>query len=167
MRERVARERPRHRLAHGRPGEAGGHQAELVAAEPCGRRPGQLVLDAAQHVRHGAQQVVAGVVAVLVVDALEAVHVAHDDAGLVDAVEGGLGGVVGDPAVAEARERVVGDEVAHLVLEVDPGDRARDEAGQHLRRGHVVDLEERLPGVAGGVHLAPHGLVDDDRRGEA
>ena len=116
---------------------------------------GQRVGGAAEHVRDRAQQVVAGVVAQLVVDALEPVDVAHDDAGLVAGLERRLGLGVRDAAVGQAGQRVVGDQVTHLRLEVDARDGPGDERGEHLGAGDVVDLERRARTAADGVELAP------------
>ena len=133
-----------------------GHQAELVAADA---RP-RSTRAARRHARRrtsatDAQQVVAGVVAELVVDALEPVDVAHDDAGLEAGLERGLGLGVGDPAVGQARQRVVGDEVAHLRLEVDARDGPGDERGEHLRAGDVVDPERRTRPARGPRRAGP------------
>ena len=58
-------------------------------------------------------------------------------------------------AVGQARQRVVGDEVTHLRLEVDARDGAGDERGEHLGAGDVVDPERRTRAAADGVRAGP------------
>ena len=117
--------------------------------------PGSGVGGAAEHVGDRAQQVVARVVAQLVVHPFEPVDVAHDDAGLVAGLERRLRLGVRDAAVGQAGQRVVGDEVAHLRLEVDARDGAGDERGEHLGAGDVVDPERRCPAGRGRRTAGP------------
>ena len=114
--------------------------------------------------RRRAEQVVARVVAQLVVDPLEPVDVAHDDARLVAGLERRLRLGVRDAAVGQAGQRVVGDEVAHLRLQVDARDGAGDQRGEHLGARDVVDPERRTRPAADGVQLTPHGAVDHHGR---
>jgi hypothetical protein len=79
---------------------------------------------------------------------------------------GDLGGVVGDATVAEAGQGVVGDEVPHLLVEVDAGQGPRGQRRDDLGGGDVVDLEQRLPDAPRREDLTPHVAVDDDGRAE-
>ena len=132
-------------------------QRELVAAEPGGGVA--LAQAAAQPVGHRAQQLVAGVVAVAVVDRLELVDVEqqHADARAA-ALERVLEPVVEERAVRELGERVVERlalelllerlELAHGLLEAVVLERDRHVAGERLEQPQVLVGEAAVHALA-------------------
>ena len=121
-------------------------QRELVAAEA--RRGVALAEAGAQAVGHGAQQLVAGVVAVAVVDRLELVDVEqqHADARPA-ALERVLEAVVEERAVGELGERVVERLALELVLERLQLAHGLLEAVVLERDGHVAGERLEQPQV--------------------
>ena len=136
---------------------AGEHERELLAAEP--RRHIPVATGGAEHVGEAPQHVVTRVVAERVVDALEVVEVDHEQRQLTaraERVEVGVDPRLEAAAVAQARERVVGGEVAQAV-----------ELARRLDRAHrlVRERAQRLQlSVAG--QQAVLGVVDPDHAEE-
>ena len=135
---------------------------ELVAADPEQRVA--AAQGAAERGGDRAEDLVAVLVAVGVVDALEAVEVDDDDRGLRAAVRPGEGLVEGR-VVAEPGERVGGGALAQRAHQVGGAQARRGVGGEQLEELDVLDRDRPL-GAAGEQEDAARPALRDERDGD-
>ena len=152
------------RRVEARPGE---HDGELVAGDPRHACPRQRRRRLHERLADAAQGAVAGMVAALVVDALELVDVADQQrqrlAALAPRRQRGRQLLVQRAPVGQPGQLVLVRQPRHAREHLAARDHAAELAGDRLQEAHVATGEARRPGRGGGPDLAPDLALDHDR----